>query len=129
MNTSFKCAFDLDARLKAATPSANSPNGLHEDIMLAVGATSVSRPEPAHHRARLFSVVGCATAAIGLACWFALRPSSEFHALNVPAVALEQSQLLAQNAPATALTPLSSELDSLKRDLNGAVEFVIASLP
>ena len=39
------------------------------------------------------------------------------------------SATLAQSAPANALSPLNDELESLKRDLNGAVEFVIASVP
>jgi hypothetical protein len=59
----------------------------------------------------------------------AFRTTPDPHPFNVAAVALEETQALAKTAPATALSPLSEEMESLKRDLNGAVQFVIASVP
>jgi hypothetical protein len=44
-------------------------------------------------------------------------------------VALDQGTELTQKAPALALAPLSTELELLNRDLEKAVNFIVASVP
>jgi hypothetical protein len=125
----FKDADGIGERLRNAAPPAVAPDDLYEDIMLSIrGDSTVPRERSPRSRLLWISAAGFAALVI-VALMFFNRPARDSHALQVAAVALQQSESLAQNAPANALSPLNDELESLKRDLNGAVEFVIASVP
>lgn len=118
----------VESRLKAAPLTPPVPEDLHDAIMRAVrrSATAAVRPPARVPRWQLgFGAAAC----VGLGLWLLLPPAEKPHTLSLSTTPLERTQLLAQEAPAKAFSPLSQELAALKRDLDGAVEFVMASVP
>jgi hypothetical protein len=124
----------LDARLRAARPPTAAPADLHASIMRAVRAAEKPPGRPFALAALRWMTVPAA-AALVLALWWAMnRPPAIPEPAHAPPLvaagaALEQSRQWTERAPRVALAPLSDELEFLRRDVNSAVDFLLASMP
>jgi hypothetical protein len=126
----------LDYRLKTAPVSDTVPAGLHSATMRAL--RSATRPEESSVWKRFRWLPAPALAVVilvGVLLATRQPPVQTNLAVRQPqslaaaTVALDQGSELAQKAPALALAPLSTELELLNRDLEKAVNFIVASVP
>ena len=120
---------ELEKQLRARTPAVKAPAGLHDDIMMAVRTSRDSGEHAGRSSGRWMPFWGFAVAVMVVTCWMVFQPVEKPQGLTGAGAALEQGQSLAQTAPANALSPLSNEMELLKQDLNGAMQFVIESVP
>ena len=126
----------LDCRLKSAPVPESVPAGLHSATMRAL-RTSTKQEEPSVWNQWRWLTAPAAALLIGVAIWkFSSQPpvgtnvpKAQPQSLAAATAALDQGRELTQKAPALALAPLSTELDLLNRDLENALNFVMASVP
>jgi hypothetical protein len=126
----------LDYRLKTAPVSDTVPAGLHSATMGAL--RSATQQEELSVWRQLLWLPAPALAVVILVgvLWATRQPPVKTNlavrqpqSLAAATVALDQGTELTQKAPALALAPLSTELELLNRDLEKAINFVVASLP
>lgn len=127
---------ELDARLRASRPVPRLPPGLHASVMRAV-RTAAAEPRSEHFRPilRVAFASACVFALAAAVWWFAGGPAQNGRepgappSLAVATVTLEQGSRWATLAPEAAVTPLTREWEMVQRDVRGAVEFLLTSLP
>lgn len=120
----------LDRRLKAERVRPEVPPGLHASIMRAVRkASTPERREMAPWVVRWLPASGVALlAAIGL-WWHASQPVTVIPVAVPQASVVELPPSAPQRASSAILAPLSQEMEYLKRDFEGAVRFLAATVP
>ena len=131
-------AADLDQALKNSRPVPEISASLHAAIMRAVRA---AEPEPAYDWQKIWPRLIPATALallvlLGIfgASDFSRQPAAilqpaELSSLAVASSVLETGGQLIHEMPDAALSPLNEEMQRLNRDLDGAKNFLLASLP
>lgn len=126
----------LEKYLRASKPRLQPPPDLHQAIMTAVRTRS-HEPQP-RDRFTLARVTGGLTLAIALGLvGFALwrpppqptRPSAESQATLVTSASGETAWTLPNRMPEMMLSPLTSEMEAMRRDIWGAWEHLLATLP
>lgn len=125
----------LDTRLRAGRPPVTAPDGLHASIMRAVRAEASASRDARQALLWRWLPVPVTALALGLGVWWfgsripsTLEPAAA-QPLVAAAAALEQSHQWTERAPGAALAPLTQELESLRRDVRGAMAFLMASVP
>jgi hypothetical protein len=128
----------LDRALKDS-PSPEAPPELHDDIMRAVRSAdrSNARPFPAPMPRWTPATALAALALLG-AVWFTTHRADRLPSpaddngspsLTAATTLLHTGSQLARATPAATMEPLLTELESMQSDLNGAAQFLLASLP
>jgi hypothetical protein len=120
----------LDRRLKAERVLSEVPSDLHASIMRAVRkALTPERRELSPWLLRWLPASGVALlAAIGL-WWHTSQPVTVEPVAAPLASVVELPPSAPQRASSAILSPLSQEMEYLKRDFEGAVRFLAASVP
>lgn len=120
----------LDCRLKAERVLSEVPSDLHASIMRAVRkASTPERRELSPWVRRWLPASGVALlAAIGL-WWHSPQPVTVKPVADPLAVVVKLPPSAPQRASSAILSPLSQEMEYLKRDFEGAVRFLAASAP
>ena len=131
-------AADLDQALKNSRPEPETSASLHAAIMRAVRA---AEPEPAYDWQKIWPrlIPAAALALLVLLGIFgasdysrqpaAILQPAELSSLAVASSVLETGGQLIHEMPDAALSPLNEEMQRLNRDLDGAKNFLLASLP
>lgn len=120
----------LDRRLKSECPIAVVPADLHSTIMRAVGrAAARERRAIGPWLMRWLPASGVALVAATGLWWHFSQPVKEVPVVAPMALVVEPRATVPQLTSAAMLAPLSQEMESLKRDFQGAVRFLAASVP
>lgn len=128
----------LDQSLEQQLPKLNAPASLHSSIMRKVSAAANSpNAETQFSWPRWIpasSLVLLVLLGVIAAIQFSPNPGSRFKSAESPSLAaagsaLEMGHNIMSEAPAAAVSPLTDEAQSLDRDLHGAEQFLLASLP
>jgi len=126
----------LDYRLKTAPVSDTVPAGLHSSTMSALRNVAEPEERSAWRQLRWLPAPAFAALIVVGIVWVTRQPTvktnvavSRPQSLAAPSLALDQGNELAHKAPALALAPLSTELELLNRDLEKALNFIVASVP
>lgn len=124
----------LDRRLKSECPIVVVPAELHTTIMRAVDRVAArERRAVGPCLMRWVPASGVALVAVIGLWWHFSEPMKEVQPTAPMAAAIElvvePLATVPQLASAAMLAPLSQEMESLKRDFQGAVRFLAASVP
>lgn len=119
----------LDAQLRQSAPAMTPPAGLHAEIVAAVRSASRAAPPQAGRGGR--ALIGALVLVLALgAWWLARRPSADVVVVaDSMSGMLRETQKVPERASAAAIAPLAEELEYLNRDFEGALKFVLASVP
>ncbi len=131
----------VEQQLKSRQPRLAAPAELHDAIMDKVRSTEQARIEPSAAPERDKGALGSVIAALQRYCSMWLAPASAAGLVAVLLLAVhflrhepalpvpEKPARDLSNLPTTVLSPLSTELENLNRDLQNTTDFLLASVP